>query len=757
MIRLETQQLSGFNDTLIDEPAHFEVTLPNGQVRDYDAVIGNTPAVTSEYDAYDQPQLVLQTEVPDVLPWDEEVHYPAGRLASFHGRTLEILAGKVAVEDQFGNHYQSVSIKGSDFSDPHIFSSETASRGFIIHGLQESLVLERVIRASRLLREHGIPAEYICGLVIPDKFPMHTDPDNPDTRQLVPLPELVEALAADYAQEELEESRTPLEVKADMIEKLHDVDYLITYRAMDAPYRFGELADPDTLDEFYDFLIRQNDDPNLHEYLEELHPMTYIVAQFAVELGINVAKMHKLGVSHGFLHSENITALGSFVDLDSCRGEPLGLGDDPITDKDIYKDIVWAMRSLVDVLDGWQPSPHDDINGFLDITSMQVYAREFFLTEYLKERSFDKSAAEAFLTGLVSYQQPKRTQHYGSFARFCEVVTGAYCSFIGGEEHIKDVNEEDMPSIENYDLHYDRKDTVFRAAPARFFKEFRDRLLSNNWSRNHEYESLHETDKPLHSLMKAAIRSDSLRFFVRHAEQSGLIDEPALFMAALTMGSSITNVDPENVPNKNQALHQYFVRQGEKMVEQLGDEYTQYDKPVMEFLLNKSLGDLKKQTGILDWENGAITSLLYLNGATQYERIFKALDLQPQSKITYINVGEAMRRAVNKQDDTILILDYGVAEFIAETPRKDDLWKAVFGYRHKFKPLILIEGLLAGEPEICLVHYEELEDARYKNLEGEEGDNEEPEKLKPELPETVAGDLSLDTLRQNRLRLFSTD
>src|SRR4051812_18658948 len=253
MRRLEAQPLYAFNDTPVDTPAAFFVSLPNGQELDYDTMVANPPAVTTEYDGLTKKQTVIAAE--DGLPlWDTDELYPVGRFASFHGRNLEVLAGQIAVVDQFGNEYQSLCIKGSDLSNPRFKESVTASRDYIIWGLQESLVMERVLRASRLLRESGIGTEYICGLALPESFPVGNSSLAIDDGETKNLDDLLERLASDFAKPpgDTEEQKiqvlknvagdkSPFELKADMIDRFKDCDYLISFRAMDSPFRFNQL------------------------------------------------------------------------------------------------------------------------------------------------------------------------------------------------------------------------------------------------------------------------------------------------------------------------------------------------------------------------------------------------------------------------------------------------------------------------------------------------------------------------------------
>lgn len=384
MHRIETLPLSGINTTSYDVPKVFNVTH-KGRTFTYDAIVGNTPAVTSEYDGFARPQMVLEAEQPTA--WDESRYYPVGRLATFHGRNLEILADAVEIEDEMGNQFYSLGIKGSDMSNLHLMKSVTAERDYIINGLQESLVMERVLRASRLLRENEVDTEYICGLVIPDTFLAKQAEALLAETEILSLPELLERLASQEAANNPADGKSPLETKLDLIDTFKDCDYLISYRAMNCPYRFGELRKPEQFNEFLAF-ARNIHPPEVTEKLfgPDATAEDYILDYYTPVIAQNLARMHSLGLRHGFLHSNNVTALGAVVDLDSCRGEALELGDEPSKEEDYSDDLSKVLAgihgALHSVLDERQKdgTPDQSLNHFLSLSA------SIFLLYYFEER-----------------------------------------------------------------------------------------------------------------------------------------------------------------------------------------------------------------------------------------------------------------------------------------------------------------------------------------------------------------------------------
>jgi hypothetical protein len=349
MRQLETVVLDRFNDTPVDKPVTFEVVTPDDRLLGYEEVVGTVPALTSEYNPLSSPQLVIHSEDGLAL-WDEQNTYPVGRRDTLHGRNLEVMAGRVLISDVFGNIFKSLSIKGSNFINPHFFESGTASRDFLVFGLQESLVIERVLRASQMMRCAGIHTEYICGVVLPTGLPVPAvDNIGIDSHTVKSLPELLEHVSSRYARENPDPEKSALEIKSQMVERFGDCEYMVTFRGLDCPYRARDIADPDTFEEMKQFVIDNYE--NMGKKLSETdyEPEQFLAEIWATEVGHNVAKMHNMGLVHGYLTSGNLTALGSIIDLDSVKGEPLEIGDEAINDDQKIEDIISVVGAIISI------------------------------------------------------------------------------------------------------------------------------------------------------------------------------------------------------------------------------------------------------------------------------------------------------------------------------------------------------------------------------------------------------------------------
>lgn len=73
--------------------------LESGQRLDYETMLSTAPAITTSYDgckpSYQDryPEQLVLTAAVGLEQWDAEDQYPAKRLAKFHGRNVELLAG----------------------------------------------------------------------------------------------------------------------------------------------------------------------------------------------------------------------------------------------------------------------------------------------------------------------------------------------------------------------------------------------------------------------------------------------------------------------------------------------------------------------------------------------------------------------------------------------------------------------------------------------------------------------------------------
>jgi hypothetical protein len=746
MRHLETTPLEGFNSTSIDKPADFIVELPDGRELSYDELIAHTPAVTSSYDAFNSPQLVIGSD--QGLPhWDESAHYPVGRLDDIHGRTLEVLADSVAIKDEFDNIYASLNIKGCDLSDPHFFKTLTAAREYIIHGLQESIVMERVIRASKLLRQNGVGTEYICGLVIPESFPLDTRKENVgiDDKQPVPLPKLLEHMAGQLAHHlpatDREETREPLEIKLDIIERFSDCNYLITYRAMDCPIRLGELHDPEKFKSFQAFTKQIFKDNDVSKFIQERSAAEYIGRPLAYWLGTNIGRMHKTGIYHKHPVALNITALGSIIDLDSCEGEPLELGDRPINRQDELIDVSQAIKALQEEIDFIEIDDHD-LYARLDSDIQQHHAGGLFLRGYLESRFESRKEKVSFLVDFLQSTDPETRQENGmALYRKVEQTYDIYREF----------SRSFVPSykMDFYDKlgppAFNRSGLSVSSIPPNLFHEMKEKIMDPDWTMNSQREELKNEKKPIYNSIKGLVKNLALEHIFSNFEvDSGRSADELLFLGGAAL-ERIKARGPERIKAVEQA-QRFFEKQVELVVDYLADASKITVGQELAPLLQGPLKGFEGRIGSIDItvENEPPIDIIYLKDSAEYEKVFKAIGVNDNTSVSTINYG-TLKTLIRGEKllfaDSVLIADYAVAHINSEKINKDSLLESLFKYRPKNMPLLMICKVSSGKPKIFIYptfrmegetqphNYQELLDALSSPTPSRPGKNKSHEQL----------------------------
>lgn len=217
--------------------------------------------------------------------------------------------------------------------------SAGSSERYTAFGLQELAVLGRVARVSALLRAAGVGTEYLLGLSEPTYFAKPLLDEQTDAHQKMTLQAYKDSLVlADWNR--LPEEKRTAEKLAEMQGQLTRETFMVSARAMDTSMRMIDLAQPELREELFAKYNRHFIKPGQLPF-DSTNPadvrrfLTEQTIQFA---GSNLAKIHALGLACKYPNEQNITALGSLIDTDSFHGEPLDIGDEPITVRDVYQD-----------------------------------------------------------------------------------------------------------------------------------------------------------------------------------------------------------------------------------------------------------------------------------------------------------------------------------------------------------------------------------------------------------------------------------
>jgi tRNA A-37 threonylcarbamoyl transferase component Bud32 len=296
-------------------------------------------------------------------------------------------------QDEYGNRYSAISTKGNNFSQPGLHEHPTAAEGVIPFGLQESSIIERVLKASQFIRSKGISTEYIFGVTEPKEFPWPGKVDQDEKSEVLSLDEYKRRIVMDYWTKLKPEYKT-IEALGELHKQFEDMTFFVTFRATDSPYRMSDLADDDNRQSVYEYtnehLLEEGMNPfDTGNYLDDER---FDIAIFAPRLGVNFARLHHAGLAHKFPHMGNITALGGIVDLDSVHGEPLGLGNDKIEPEDMAYDINYLVTHFLDK----KRVIFTEKNG---LDAMNIFMRTY--ADEIEELSADKQEAKDHMQGLL--------------------------------------------------------------------------------------------------------------------------------------------------------------------------------------------------------------------------------------------------------------------------------------------------------------------------------------------------------------------
>ena len=245
--------------------------------------------------------------------------------------------------DSHGNYFTSLNTKGNNFTKPGVFRSATAPSGYIPFGVQEDDSLARVVKASRLMREAGVDTEWPVRVIQPQQMLFG--------EELVSQPEFTRRIAAQI----MEKGEANISEAALAAAAIKHMNYFVTVRAMmidERPLDFRNDNTPEAMEArlerifaVHNFLVcnAKNYGETRQLDAQRTEDVDYYWGKLLPRrIGTNLAKLHDAGMVHTFPYLGNIHALGGLVDLDSVKGEPLGLRpelDRAVTIDDRTKDL----------------------------------------------------------------------------------------------------------------------------------------------------------------------------------------------------------------------------------------------------------------------------------------------------------------------------------------------------------------------------------------------------------------------------------
>ncbi len=281
------------------------------------------------------------------------------QISPIEKRTFALRFGpteKIIFEDQYGNLFGCLDIKGNDSRDIKAETIAHAPSGFRFLGIQESDSILRGMTSSEYLRSQQIDTEIQLKIIRPDQIPFKGTLLNQDQ------------LKSEILKRALKEAASPKRqkhpVKVDNIPDLclgmEGMDFVLTIRGKQINERLIDLhfATPETFQQminnafwFYNYRGQWVDRKYQKSGNEDLSPFKPLDSQnpkdignffdtiLPIHIGQNYGLLHDAGVVHVHPHLQNISLLGGIKDTDSIKGEPLGLGDDPITEEEVITDM----------------------------------------------------------------------------------------------------------------------------------------------------------------------------------------------------------------------------------------------------------------------------------------------------------------------------------------------------------------------------------------------------------------------------------
>lgn len=338
------------------------------------------------------------SENPDILK-DRLV-----QISPIHCRSFELRFGETGNmywADEYRNVFSTLTTKGNNLDNPRVVKNSVSPSGYIVWGLQDSDAMVRVLRASELMRANNIPTEMIIRVIEPLALPFNG--------KMVSLEELKGSLLTQIWEQKSKPGHSISKVEIpDLSVVLDKMTFYITIRGLQVSERLQDLTEVKTKEDFLSMMRRVFGYVNMIEGIKAKQDTTYVPTYFDTckdedietyildylpkNIATNIARMHRLGLIHRFPHLGNISAVGSPYDLDSVRGEPLGIGDNSITEQDCISE-----RKLL--MEGEKSTNGYGLLKFIDdLRTMTLLNSEFDLKErfvlsfqkaYIAERGWE--------------------------------------------------------------------------------------------------------------------------------------------------------------------------------------------------------------------------------------------------------------------------------------------------------------------------------------------------------------------------------
>lgn len=328
-----------------------------------------------------------------------------------HKRAFEMRyspAGYIFWADESGNMFGTLQIKGGNLTNPDVRVEKRAPSGYIIWGIQDSDSILRTVRASRIMREHKIPTEAIVRLIEPTQLQYRDEVVTTDEfkKRLVQ-----KVWDGNHRKSTRNEDGWHAVTRAEVPKlsaELKGMTFYLSTLGRQVSERFLDLkfaSSPEALQQvmsrvltFWNARNKWSEKKQIESPMEVLDGnkpediLKFFTTYLPAEVAKNYAALHNLGLVHTYPHLGNVSLVGSIYDVDSVYGEPLGIGDEAVTEDQIMDDV----QCIIAGTEGFQ---HADgiINLLKHLEDKEVFPRrsevakafsQTFAIEYIKGRGW---------------------------------------------------------------------------------------------------------------------------------------------------------------------------------------------------------------------------------------------------------------------------------------------------------------------------------------------------------------------------------
>lgn len=311
------------------------------------------------------------------------------QLTRFHGKSVidRKSESTMLLDDNYGNPMGSVSWKGNVVSsiwegvEPlSLERSGLSSAGYRVHGLHDSLDLNDVLSSSAFLRENGLPTEMILGVSLLEEV-------IDKSGQRISMPE--------WKVKTIRDQHLP--TAKEFIEKS---DFYIVQRCMPIGLRIRDFKiinsswhkslEPvfnwiNKVSQVKGYAVIPGTEPVNFSANDE-NILRYLFSWLPSQMGTYLGRLHNLRVTHGYAHSQNWSAAGTLVDLDSLKGKNIN-GIEP-TSKDYINDLHKTSQAGSEIVEYF-------MSRFGIVTNLNKVPQTYdsiannFAQSYIKEREKD--------------------------------------------------------------------------------------------------------------------------------------------------------------------------------------------------------------------------------------------------------------------------------------------------------------------------------------------------------------------------------